>query len=103
MSVSQRGLLNRIDQHGSHEKHVIKQREYGTLFENKGQWREYVGGVISNPTESFKGPTKDLYWDARLGTIVIDNKTGGQPTAFRPDEGKKYYLDRLSEQKALIK
>jgi RHS repeat-associated protein len=95
-------LVNRIDRHGSYEKHVLGQREYGTLFENKEQWKDYVNSVITNPSASFKGLTKDLYWDSRLGTIVIDNKMGGAPTAFRPElsieRGKAYYLKEVNEQ-----
>ncbi len=101
--VRTNNLVNSIDSHGSYEKHVlgvnnINGREYGSLFQSKGQWREYVSGVISKPSESFSGATKDLYWDARLGTIVINNKDGGSPTAFRPQEGYGYYQKQVAEQ-----
>ncbi|WP_179293933.1 LamG-like jellyroll fold domain-containing protein [Candidatus Methanoperedens nitratireducens] len=101
-------LVNSIDKHGSYEKHVlgigsIFGKEYGTLFQNKGQWREYVSNVIAKPSASFSGPTKDLYWDDRLGTIVINNKAGGPPTAFKPQEGFRYYQTEVAKQMDQLK
>lgn len=101
-------LISRIDAHESYEKHVLGinnkyGREYGSLFRNEDEWNDYVRGVISNPSASFSGPDKDLYWDDRLGTIVIDNKTGGSPTAFQARIGKQEYLKEVDKQKALIK
>lgn len=52
---------------------------------------------------SFSGPTKNLYWDDRLGSIVINNKTGGPPTAFKPQEGFFYYQKEVGKQMDLLK
>lgn len=107
-SISQtQDLVRRIDKHGSYEKHVLGQnnpngREYGTLFQNKQQWDEYIENVISKPSASFNGPTKDLYWDNRLGTIVINNKTGTPPTAFHPQDGYAYYQREIASQQKII-
>jgi RHS repeat-associated protein len=99
-------LVNKIDLHGSYEKHVLGDlnphgKEYGSLFQSKEQWSGYLKDTINNPSSSFSGPTKDLYWDDRLGTVIINNKTGGPPTAFHPQQGKQYYLDRVAEQKSI--
>ena len=101
-------LVNSIDAHGSHEKHVIGinnqyGKEYGSLFQSKAQWNEYVGSVISKPSASFIGPTKNLYWDDRLGTIIINNKSGGSPTAFHPIQGRAYYETEVAKQQAQMK
>jgi len=102
-AVRANNLVNSIEAHGAYEKHVVKQGEYGSLFQSKDQWREYVSGIIAKPSESFSGPTKDLYWDARLETVVINNKTGGPPTAFRPPEGLQYYKTEVIKQQEIIK
>lgn len=100
-------LVNSIDEHGSYEKHVLginnpNGGEYGSLFQSKDQWNGYVSNVISKPSASFSGPTKDLYWDDSLGTIVINNKAGGAPTAFKPQQGYQYYQSEVAKQQEII-
>ena len=51
------------------------------------------------PSDYFQGGGKTLYWDDRLGTMIIDNPV--QPTAFKPLKGKVYFFDELNKLKTL--
>jgi len=64
---------------------------------------KHVSEIIVKSSASFSGPTKDLYWDDRLGTIVINNKTGGPPTAFHPQQGYSYYQKEVIKQQKELK
>jgi hypothetical protein len=70
-------------------------KEYGSLFQNSDQFAEYLDSVMKNPSAKFTGGGKTLYWDDRLGTIIIDNPQN--PTAFRPQAGKAYYDEQVRE------
>lgn len=103
VTVKIQNLVNDIDEHGSYEKHGLNPKEYGNFFQSKDQWKKYISDVISNPSDSFNGPSKNLYWDDTHGTIVIDNKINGAPTAFHPDKGKAYFETEVGKQQEQLK
>jgi filamentous hemagglutinin len=86
---SQESTLNNIVDH-SYQKHVIDQNEFGSFFKNPQQWKEYLKSVMQKPSDYFQGGGKTLYWDDRYQVIIVDNP--GNPTAFKPDAGKSYFL-----------
>ena len=75
-------------------KHVLKKGEFqGLGIRTRKQFAEHIEKVIMKPTA-----TKNLdrgrtaYWDKKTGTVVIRNpKDPDGGTAFRPDEGIKYF------------
>ncbi len=89
-----RQLAEKIANGHAYDKHVLGNnnpygREYGSLIQNRGQFAEYIESVINNPSDKYVSGDRALYWDDRLGSIVIDNPKN--PTTFRPQEGKAYF------------
>jgi hypothetical protein len=86
----------------AYNKHVLgisnpNGKEYGSLFQNKSQFAQYVEGVMKNPSDSFSTTDgKNFFWDNRLGSIIIhDPKNKDLGTVFKPTSGKTYYFEQI--------
>ncbi len=100
LGLSSEEISKRASQIADHafNKHVLIKREYGSLFQGKAQFQEYIESVMKNPSDFASDGSRSLYWDDRLGSIIIENPEN--PTAFRPAEpmaGKKYFYNQREE------
>jgi len=101
---SQSSIGNRVSSGHAYDKHVLgidnpNGREFGSQFKNRAEFGKYVDSVVKNPSDKFVKGSRGLYWDDKLGTIVIDNPQN--PTAFRPTDGKAYYNREVQKLKLI--
>jgi RHS repeat-associated protein len=83
----------------SFQKHVIDQKEFGSMMKNESQLSEYAQGVMRNPSDVRQlSNGRTAFWDNRLGGVVIHNaQDPKQSTVFRPTtefgryNGKKFF------------
>ena len=94
-------VAKQISEGHAYNKHVlginnVYGKEYGTLFESRGQFGEYIKNVLSSPSDMKNlSSGRAAFWDNRLGSVVIfDPKNIDLGTAFRPQEGKQFF-DKL--------
>jgi RHS repeat-associated protein len=100
------GLADTIADGHAFDKHIMgignpSGKEFGSMIQTREQFSSYLRGVLDNPSDKFVSPGRGLYWDNRLGTMIIDNPKN--PTAFRPETGKSYFNREVAKLKGTIK
>lgn len=89
-----------ISKDHSYSKHVLGNnnpygKEYGSLFQNQEQHVEYLTDVMKNSPDRFITGGRNLYWDDRLGTMIIEKSN--KPTSFVSQTGKSYFLQEVQK------
>jgi RHS repeat-associated protein len=80
----------------AYDKHVVKKGEFGDI--SPDQFKARVKDTVTNPSDLRSlSNGRTAYWSDSQQMVVIENSTSpSQSTAFRPTNGKSYFLNNLN-------